>query len=132
MVRHWKVLSFVVNRVQVLYKTVSEPLLHLIDVKEATSGSVDAVDHIDGCAGEHLSDVEGLFCALNRDEGRSHQQILIQMRSLILIQIWIQILMLCVTLLTALNLSNNVERILLEPISKESKICESLFPRIQI
>eukprot|EP00061_Rhincodon_typus_P011038 g35763.t1 len=58
-------LSFVTYREQVLYKTVSEPLLGLPDVEEATSGAADTVDHIDGCAGEPLSNVEGLFCALN-------------------------------------------------------------------
>eukprot|EP00061_Rhincodon_typus_P005108 g24203.t1 len=35
---------------------------------EATSGAVDAVDHTDRCAGEPLSNVEGLLCALNRGE----------------------------------------------------------------
>eukprot|EP00061_Rhincodon_typus_P001034 g13528.t1 len=45
MVRNQKVL-FVANRVQVLYKPVSEPPLGLTDVEEATSGAVDAVDHI--------------------------------------------------------------------------------------
>eukprot|EP00061_Rhincodon_typus_P007739 g29730.t1 len=47
----WKVLSFVMNRAQVLYKVVSELPLGLTDVEEATSGAVDAVDHIDGCEG---------------------------------------------------------------------------------
>eukprot|EP00061_Rhincodon_typus_P012440 g38178.t1 len=69
MVHDQKVLSFVMNRAQVLYKAISEPLLGLTDVKEATSGATDAVDHIDGCAGEHVSDVKGLFCALNGSEG---------------------------------------------------------------
>eukprot|EP00061_Rhincodon_typus_P001014 g13450.t1 len=57
MVRNWKVLSFVANRAQILYKAVSKPPLGLTDVEEATSGAVDAVYHIDGCAGEPLSDV---------------------------------------------------------------------------
>eukprot|EP00061_Rhincodon_typus_P003272 g19685.t1 len=61
MVRDWKVFSFVMNRGKVLYKAFSEPPLDLTDIEEATSGAVDAVDHIDGCAGEHLSDVESLF-----------------------------------------------------------------------
>eukprot|EP00061_Rhincodon_typus_P010863 g35463.t1 len=65
MVRNWKVLSFVANRAQMLYKMVSEPLLGLTDVEEATLGAANAVDHIDGCAGESLSNVESLFCALN-------------------------------------------------------------------
>eukprot|EP00061_Rhincodon_typus_P009193 g32493.t1 len=51
-----------------LYKTVSEPPLGLTDVQEATSGEADAVDHVDGCAGAPLSNVEGLFCALNGGE----------------------------------------------------------------
>eukprot|EP00061_Rhincodon_typus_P003301 g19755.t1 len=59
-----KVLSLVTNRVQMLYKTVSEPPLGLTDVEEATSEAEDAVDHVDGCAGEPLSNVEGLFGAL--------------------------------------------------------------------
>eukprot|EP00061_Rhincodon_typus_P001702 g15509.t1 len=49
MIRNRKVLSFVVNRAQVLYKAVSEPLLGLTNVEEATSGTTDAVDHISGC-----------------------------------------------------------------------------------
>eukprot|EP00061_Rhincodon_typus_P002175 g16815.t1 len=69
MVRDWEGLSFVMNRAQVLYKAVSEPPLGLTDVEEATSGTADAIDHIDGCAGEPLSDMEGLFDALNGDEG---------------------------------------------------------------
>eukprot|EP00061_Rhincodon_typus_P018910 g48291.t1 len=43
MVPDWKVLSFVPNRAQVLYKAVSEPSLGLTDVREATSGAVDAI-----------------------------------------------------------------------------------------
>eukprot|EP00061_Rhincodon_typus_P018002 g46976.t1 len=66
MVGDWKVLSFVTCRAHVLYKVVSEPPLDLTDVEEATSGAVDAVDQIHRCAGEPLSNVEGLFCALNR------------------------------------------------------------------
>eukprot|EP00061_Rhincodon_typus_P002461 g17623.t1 len=57
-VRDRKVLSFVVNGAQMLYKVVSEPLLSLTDVEEATSGTADAIDHISRSAGEHLSDVE--------------------------------------------------------------------------
>eukprot|EP00061_Rhincodon_typus_P014279 g41208.t1 len=60
-VRDWKLLSFVTSRAQVLYKVVSESPLGLTDVEEATSGAADGVDHISGCAGEHLSDVEGFF-----------------------------------------------------------------------
>eukprot|EP00061_Rhincodon_typus_P006260 g26715.t1 len=66
----WKVLSFVANKAQVLYKVVTEPPLGLTDVEEATSGTADTVDYVDGCAGEPLSDVEGLFGALNGGEGR--------------------------------------------------------------
>eukprot|EP00061_Rhincodon_typus_P001947 g16215.t1 len=65
MVHDWKVLSFVANRAQVLYKAVCEPSLGLTDVEEAASGAADAVDHIDRCAGEPLSDVKGLFSALD-------------------------------------------------------------------
>eukprot|EP00061_Rhincodon_typus_P009233 g32566.t1 len=54
-----------VGGVQVLYKMVSEPPLGLSDVEEVTSGAAEAVDHIERCAGEPLSSVEGLFCALN-------------------------------------------------------------------
>eukprot|EP00061_Rhincodon_typus_P012448 g38197.t1 len=53
------------DRVQALYKAVSEPLLGLTDVEDATSGAADAIDHIDGCTGEPLSNMEGLFGALN-------------------------------------------------------------------
>eukprot|EP00061_Rhincodon_typus_P002623 g18039.t1 len=45
-VRGWKVLVFVANRAQVLYKVVSEPPLGLTDVVEATLGAADAVDPI--------------------------------------------------------------------------------------
>eukprot|EP00061_Rhincodon_typus_P010103 g34131.t1 len=51
-----KVLSFVVNIVQVLFKAVSEPLLGLTNVEEDTSGAADAIDHIERSAGEPLSD----------------------------------------------------------------------------
>eukprot|EP00061_Rhincodon_typus_P016693 g45043.t1 len=69
MVRNCKVLSFFVDRAQVLYKTMSEPPLGLTNVEEAKSGAVDAVDQVDGCAGEPLSDMEGFFGALNGGEG---------------------------------------------------------------
>eukprot|EP00061_Rhincodon_typus_P001688 g15464.t1 len=49
-VRNWKVLSFVANKAQVLYKAVSEPPLGFTDVEEATLGAAEAVDHINGCA----------------------------------------------------------------------------------
>eukprot|EP00061_Rhincodon_typus_P001409 g14720.t1 len=62
-VRDWQVLSFV------LYKAVPEPPVGLIDVEEATSGTADTIDHINGCADEHLSDVEGFFGAWDRGEG---------------------------------------------------------------
>eukprot|EP00061_Rhincodon_typus_P006245 g26688.t1 len=48
----------VVHPAQVLYKAVSEPPIVLTDVEEATSGAADAIDHVDRCAGEPLSDVE--------------------------------------------------------------------------
>eukprot|EP00061_Rhincodon_typus_P008452 g31059.t1 len=64
-VRDWEVLSFVVNRAQMLYRMVSEPPLGLIDVEEATTGAADTIYYIDGCAGEPLSDMESLFSALN-------------------------------------------------------------------
>eukprot|EP00061_Rhincodon_typus_P006335 g26879.t1 len=51
--------SFVTNRAQTIYKMVSNPPLGLTDVEEATSEAADATDHIDGCAGEPLSDVKG-------------------------------------------------------------------------
>eukprot|EP00061_Rhincodon_typus_P003493 g20227.t1 len=58
MVCDWKVLSFVTYRVQGLYKAVSEPLLGLTDVEEATMGTADAVDHIGRYARESLPDVK--------------------------------------------------------------------------
>eukprot|EP00061_Rhincodon_typus_P002914 g18810.t1 len=57
-VGNWKVVVFVAYRAQMLYKTVSEYMLGLTDVEEATSGAADTVNQIDGCAGEHLSNVE--------------------------------------------------------------------------
>eukprot|EP00061_Rhincodon_typus_P003146 g19401.t1 len=64
-----KVLSFVAHRAQMLFKTVSESMLGLTDVEEATSAAADALDHIDRSAGEPLSDVEGLFGAWDGGEG---------------------------------------------------------------
>eukprot|EP00061_Rhincodon_typus_P002139 g16712.t1 len=69
MVGNRKVLSFVAYRVQMLYKTVSEPTLDLTDVEDATSGPADTVDQVDGCAGEPLSDMKDLLWALNGGEG---------------------------------------------------------------
>eukprot|EP00061_Rhincodon_typus_P008504 g31177.t1 len=60
-----KVLSFVAYRVQTLYEMVSESTLGLTNVQEATSGAADTVDQVDRCAGEPLSDMEGLFSALD-------------------------------------------------------------------
>eukprot|EP00061_Rhincodon_typus_P010527 g34887.t1 len=74
MVRDRKVLSFVANRAQVLYKVVSKPPLGLTDVEEATSGAADAVDHIGRCAGEHLSDVKGLFGAWDGGVGAGSRE----------------------------------------------------------
>eukprot|EP00061_Rhincodon_typus_P006275 g26750.t1 len=56
-----KVLSFVVNGAQVLYKTSSEPPLGLTNVEEVTTGAADTGNHVDGCAGEPLFDVEVCF-----------------------------------------------------------------------
>eukprot|EP00061_Rhincodon_typus_P014932 g42323.t1 len=53
-----KVLSFVVYKAQMLYKTVSESKLGLTDVEEATLGAADTVDQVDRCASEPLSDME--------------------------------------------------------------------------
>eukprot|EP00061_Rhincodon_typus_P009988 g33914.t1 len=69
MVGDQKVLLFVAYRVQMLYKTVSESVLGLTDVQEATSGVVDTLDQVDGCADEPMSDVKGLFWALNGGDG---------------------------------------------------------------
>eukprot|EP00061_Rhincodon_typus_P008640 g31432.t1 len=52
------VLSFVTNRTQVVYKMVCETPLGLTNVEEATSEAADAIDHVDGCAGEPLSNVD--------------------------------------------------------------------------
>eukprot|EP00061_Rhincodon_typus_P015733 g43581.t1 len=68
MVHDWKVLSFVANKAQLLYKAVSEPPLGLTDIEEATSGALDAIGHFDRCAGEPLSNVEGLFDAWDTGE----------------------------------------------------------------
>eukprot|EP00061_Rhincodon_typus_P003186 g19479.t1 len=68
MVPDREMLSFVANRVQMLYKTVSESTLGLTDVEEGTLGAADAVDHNDTCAGESLSDVNGFLGALNGGE----------------------------------------------------------------
>eukprot|EP00061_Rhincodon_typus_P006273 g26741.t1 len=65
MVHDQKVLSFITNRVQMLYKMVSKPPLGLVDVVEATSRAAEAVDQVDRCTREPLSNVEALFCALN-------------------------------------------------------------------
>eukprot|EP00061_Rhincodon_typus_P005330 g24705.t1 len=59
----------VVPLAQVLCKAVSEPPLGLTDVEEATSEAADTIDHIDGCASVPLSDVKGLFGALNESKG---------------------------------------------------------------
>eukprot|EP00061_Rhincodon_typus_P011857 g37189.t1 len=69
MIRNRKVLLITANSAQVLYKAVSEPPLGLPDVEEATSGAADTIDHISRCAGEPLSDVEGLFGAMDGGEG---------------------------------------------------------------
>eukprot|EP00061_Rhincodon_typus_P003371 g19925.t1 len=58
MVGDRKVLLFVAYRAQMLYKIVSESTLGLTNVEEATLGAVDAVDRVDGCAIEPISDME--------------------------------------------------------------------------
>eukprot|EP00061_Rhincodon_typus_P009084 g32287.t1 len=68
MFRDRKVLLFGAYRAQMLYKTISESPLGLTDVVEATSGAVDGVDLDDGCAGEHLSDIEGNVISEASDE----------------------------------------------------------------
>eukprot|EP00061_Rhincodon_typus_P011185 g36020.t1 len=60
-----KVLSFVVNRAQIFYETVSESTLGLTNVEEATSGAADTGDQVDGCTDEPLSDMKGLPWALD-------------------------------------------------------------------
>eukprot|EP00061_Rhincodon_typus_P012090 g37584.t1 len=65
MVHNRKVLSFVANRVQAFQKATSWS--H--QCRGGHIGSSDAIDHIDGCAGEPLSDVRGLFGALDGGEG---------------------------------------------------------------
>eukprot|EP00061_Rhincodon_typus_P008443 g31045.t1 len=69
MVHDWKVLLFVANQAQEFHKEVSEPPLGLTNVEEATSEAADAIDHISGCAGKHLSNVEGFFGSLEGGEG---------------------------------------------------------------
>eukprot|EP00061_Rhincodon_typus_P011798 g37079.t1 len=64
-----KMLSFVANRAQMLYGTVSESMFGHINTEEVTAGATDIVDQVDGCAGESLFNVEGLFCALNGGDG---------------------------------------------------------------
>eukprot|EP00061_Rhincodon_typus_P002141 g16718.t1 len=63
MVGDRKVLSFVMYRVQMLDKMVSDPPLGLTDVEEASSGATDAVDQVGGCRSvENARDaVEGIF-----------------------------------------------------------------------
>eukprot|EP00061_Rhincodon_typus_P007580 g29419.t1 len=51
-----------------LYATVSTSMLGLTNVEAATSGAVDTVDQVDGCADEPLSNMEGLFWVLNGGE----------------------------------------------------------------
>eukprot|EP00061_Rhincodon_typus_P010152 g34222.t1 len=47
-----------VGGAQMLYKAVSKSPLGLTHVQEATSGAADAVDQVDGHAGEPMTDVE--------------------------------------------------------------------------
>eukprot|EP00061_Rhincodon_typus_P005872 g25914.t1 len=66
---HQKVVVFVMYRAQMLHKMVSESLLGVTDVEEATSGAADAVDQVNGCAGEPMSDVEDFFVLNAGEEG---------------------------------------------------------------
>eukprot|EP00061_Rhincodon_typus_P011289 g36194.t1 len=68
MVSNRKVLLIILNRVQTLCKSVSESLLGLTDVEEATWGATDTVDQVRGCTGESLSDLEKMFGALDGGE----------------------------------------------------------------
>eukprot|EP00061_Rhincodon_typus_P001025 g13496.t1 len=45
-----KVLSFVANRAQMLYETISESTLGLTDIEKATSGAADTLDQVHRCA----------------------------------------------------------------------------------
>eukprot|EP00061_Rhincodon_typus_P004451 g22617.t1 len=65
MVGDQKVLLFIAYRVQMLYEMVSESTLGLTHVEEVTSGAVDAVDQVDGCAGGHLGCL-GVECPILR------------------------------------------------------------------
>eukprot|EP00061_Rhincodon_typus_P006649 g27511.t1 len=52
-----------------LYEMVSETTLGLTNVEAATSGAADTVGQVDRCTDEPLSDMKGLFCALEGGEG---------------------------------------------------------------
>eukprot|EP00061_Rhincodon_typus_P003736 g20854.t1 len=58
MVGDWKVL-FVAYRAQMLYEMFYEYVLGLTDAEEATLDAADAVDQVEGCVGECLSNAEG-------------------------------------------------------------------------
>eukprot|EP00061_Rhincodon_typus_P011812 g37102.t1 len=55
-------------KAQMLRELVTESMLGLTDVEEATSGVMDTVYHVGGCTGEPLSDMESLLWALGGDE----------------------------------------------------------------
>eukprot|EP00061_Rhincodon_typus_P011328 g36257.t1 len=65
MVSDGKVVLITAYRAQMLHKSVPKSAFGLTDVEEAISGATDTVDQVGGYAGEPLSDVEGLICALN-------------------------------------------------------------------
>eukprot|EP00061_Rhincodon_typus_P014570 g41658.t1 len=50
MVHDWKVLLFIMNRVQVPYKVFSEPQFGLANVEKTTSGEANTIDYTDGSA----------------------------------------------------------------------------------
>eukprot|EP00061_Rhincodon_typus_P010173 g34256.t1 len=61
MVGDQKVVLFVVYRAQMIYKTVPESTLSLTGVEEATSGSADTIDLVDGCAGKEQRDLIEMY-----------------------------------------------------------------------
>eukprot|EP00061_Rhincodon_typus_P018929 g48321.t1 len=68
MVRDWKVVLIITYRAQMLCEWLTESVLGLTDVEEATSGAADTVQ-VGECAGESLSALESLSGALDSDDG---------------------------------------------------------------
>eukprot|EP00061_Rhincodon_typus_P015759 g43617.t1 len=60
-----KVVLIGAYRAQMLRESVTKSALGLSDVEESTSGATDAVDQVRRRMGEYLSDMEGLFGALD-------------------------------------------------------------------